>query len=107
MVTSKDIMSTEFPRVKAQRELWEAWTAPEILEENVRLFFEILDTKEYSGMSDCEFHPNRFDAEERCIHSCRVWDTHRLKKIMKKMKELSCQTTPTVSTSQILATAVK
>lgn len=71
-----------------QKERWEAWSAPETLEENVRLFFEILDIKEYSEMSDTEFHPNRFNAEERVINSCRVWDTHRLGKIMTKMKEL-------------------
>jgi hypothetical protein len=95
MTTSKDITSTEFPRVKTQRELWDAWQAPETLEENVRLFFEIMDTKEYSDMSDREFHPTRFNAEDRCIDSCRVWDTHRLNKIMKRMKELCSSPIPT------------
>lgn len=71
-----------------QREVWDAWQAPETLEENVRLFFQILETKEMSD-SGREFHPTRFNAEERCIDSCRVWDTHRLNRIMKKMKELS------------------
>lgn len=71
-----------------QKERWEAWQPPETLAENVKLFFEILDTKEYSEMSDREFHPNRFNAEDRVIDSCRVWDTHRLVKILSKMKEL-------------------
>lgn len=75
-----------------QKERWEAWTAPETLEENVRMFFEILDTKEVSD-NDVEFHPNRFNAEELVINSCRVWDTHRLGKIMIKMKDLSHEET--------------
>jgi len=72
-----------------QKEIWEAWTAPDTLEECVKLFFEILDTKEYSDMSDREFHPTRFNAEERAIISCRVWDTHRLGKLLPRMKELA------------------
>lgn len=71
-----------------QREIWDAWKAPETLEENVRMFFEFLDKTEYSEMSDKEFHPNRWNLEDRTISSCRVWDTHRLNRVMKKMKEL-------------------
>ena len=72
-----------------QREIWEQWTPPNTLEECVKLFFEILDAKEYSETSGRMFKPNRFDAEEKVINSCRVWDTHRLNKILPKMKELS------------------
>ena len=71
-----------------QREIWDAWKAPESLQECVKLFFELMDKTEYSS-NDIEFHPNKFDAEGRCISSCRVWDTHRLKRTMAKMKELS------------------
>lgn len=75
--------------MKTQREVWEEWKAPETLEENVRMFFEFLDKKEYSGLSDRAFHPNKFNIEERTIGSCRVWDTHRLSRVMTKMRELS------------------
>lgn len=71
-----------------QREIWDNWTAPETLEENVRMFFEILDQKETSS-SGREFHPTRMNIEDRKIDSCRVWDSHRLKRILAKMKELS------------------
>lgn len=70
-----------------QKEIWDAWKAPETLEECIRLFFELLDKKEYSS-NDVEFSPNKFDVEGRCIHSCRVWDTHCLNRTMTKMKEL-------------------
>lgn len=72
-----------------QRDLWNDWKAPETLKENVKMFFEFLDKKEYSDMSDTEFHPNKFDLEDRTIGSCRVWDTHRLSRVMAKMKELA------------------
>lgn len=51
------------------------------LRELVRDFFEILDKKEISD-SDVEFSPNY-------ISSCRVFDTHKLKAIITRMKELS------------------
>lgn len=60
------------------KERWDAWKAPESLEDNVKLFFEILDHKEESD-SGREFYPNG-------ISSCRVWDTHRMGKLIAKMK---------------------
>lgn len=65
-----------------QAERWEAWTAPETLEDCTKLFFEILDIEEYNDDGDRKFKPNY-------ISSCRVWDTHRLERIIKKMKELA------------------
>ncbi len=67
--------------MSTQRERWESWTAPESLEDCVKLFFEILDITETSD-SGVDFKPN-------CIRSCRVWDTHRLERIIIKMKELA------------------
>jgi hypothetical protein len=64
-----------------QREIWEQWKAPETLEDNVKFMFEMLDKVETSD-SGRDFHPNTFS-------SCRVWDTHRLNKVFKKMKELA------------------
>jgi hypothetical protein len=61
-------------------ERWDAWKAPDTLEGNVKLFFEILDIKEESDEGRV-FSPNY-------ISSCRVWDTHRLNKLITKMKEL-------------------
>lgn len=81
MTSSKNITSTEFPRVKTQRELWEAWTAPETLEDCVKLLFEILDSKEVSA-EDRQFRPTY-------ISTVRVWDAHRLNKLLPRMKELS------------------
>lgn len=66
-----------------QKEYWENWKAPDTLEECVKLFFELVDKTEVSD-NDVEFKPNRMT-----IDSCRVWDTHRLNKIIPKMKELS------------------
>lgn len=66
-----------------QKERWEQWTAPETLEECVKLFFELVDKVETSD-NDVDFKPNKME-----IHSCRVWDTHRLERIIPKMKELS------------------
>lgn len=63
-----------------QKEIWEAWTPPETLEGNVKLLLEILQSKEVSD-NDREFHPTT-------ITSVRIWDTHRLNKMFKKMKEL-------------------
>lgn len=74
---------------ETMKERWEKWTPPDTLEDCVKLFFEILDTKEYSEMADKDFHPTKFNAEERVINSCRVWDTHRLGKLLPKMKELA------------------
>ncbi len=65
-----------------QAEYWENWKAPDDLKECVKLFWEICDTVETSD-SGRDFKPNRLE-----IHSCRVWDTHRLGKIIPKMKEL-------------------
>lgn len=72
-----------------QKEIWDAWKAPDTLEECVKLFFEILDTRESNERGDHEFNPTRFNFEEKVIDSCRVWDTHRLAKLLPKMKELS------------------
>lgn len=66
-----------------QKERWDAWTAPDDLKECVRLFWELVDKVETSDSGN-EFKPNRLT-----IASCRVWDTHRLEKIIPKMKELS------------------
>lgn len=62
------------------REIFDNYTAPETLEENVKLFFEILDTIEISDNGK-SFRPNY-------ISSCRVWDNHRLDCLLKKMKQL-------------------
>lgn len=70
------------------KEVWDAWKAPETLEENVRLFFQILDQKEHSDNSGCSWSPTKMDFDDLCIHSCRVWDSHRLKRVFAKMKEL-------------------
>lgn len=66
-----------------QAEVWKAWKAPETLEECVKMFFELVDKVEVSN-NDVEFKPNRME-----INSCRVWDTHKLGKIIPKMRELS------------------
>jgi hypothetical protein len=63
------------------KERWEAWTAPESLEDCVKLFIEILEIRETSD-SGTEFSPNQ-------ISSCRVWDTHRMHKLIDKMKDLT------------------
>jgi hypothetical protein len=72
-----------------QKERWEQWTAPNTLEDCVRMFFELIDKVEVSD-SGREFKPNRME-----INSCRVWDTHCLNKIIPKMKELSARDTNT------------
>lgn len=64
-----------------QKERWEQWTAPDTLEGCVKAYFEIMDIVETSD-SGREFRPNHID-------SCRVWDTHRLGRILPKMKELA------------------
>lgn len=63
-----------------QKEIWEQWTPPETLVECINLLFEILDTVEESDEGR-RFKPTY-------ITSCRVWDTHRLGKILPKLKEL-------------------
>lgn len=68
--------------MKTQAQIWEEWTAPETLQECVRLFIEILEIEEYNDDGDRKFRPN-------VISSCRVWDTHRMNRVLKKMKELS------------------
>lgn len=67
----------------SQKDVWDNWTAPDTLEECVKLFFQLVDKVEVSD-NDVEFKPNRME-----IHSCRVWDTHQLNRIIPKMKELS------------------
>lgn len=69
-----------------QKEIWEAWTAPETLEDCVKLLFEILDAKEISDEGR-KFRPTY-------ITSCRVWDSHRLGKLLPKMKALAVNTHP-------------
>lgn len=71
------------------KERWEQWNPPETLKGCVQLFFEILDQKEYSENTGCMWHPTKFSINDLCINSCRVWDTHRLSKTLKKMKELA------------------
>jgi len=59
------------------------------LQDAVKRFFEILDIKEYSGMSDTEFHPNRMNFENRTVDSCRVYNSAELKSVFEQMKILS------------------
>lgn len=54
----------------------------------VKRFFEILDNKEESDFGQ-EFHPNRMDTKDLCIHSCRVYATAELESLMPQMKELA------------------
>lgn len=63
------------------KEIWDAWQAPDTLEECVKFLFERLDAVEVSDNGH-EFHPTTFS-------SCRTWDVHRLGRTFKKMKELS------------------
>ena len=67
------------------------WTFPKYdhLQDAVKRFFEILDIKEYSEMSDREFHPNKMNFEERVVSSCRVYNTAELKTVFEQMKVLS------------------
>lgn len=69
-----------------QKERWEQWTAPESLEDCVKMFFELVDKVEESNHG-VEFKPNKME-----IHSCRVWDTHCLNKIIPRMKQLAQHT---------------
>lgn len=68
-------------KMPTQKEIWERWTPPDTLEECVQLMFQIFETVETSDAGR-EFNPTH-------ISSCRVWDTHRLGKLLPKMKELS------------------
>lgn len=63
-----------------QKEIWESWTPPDNVLDAVRLLFEILDGFEVSD-NDVAFRPT-------VIHSCRVWDTHRLNKLLPKIREM-------------------
>jgi hypothetical protein len=74
-------MATQSTTEMTQKERWEAWKAPDELKDCVKLFFEILDIKETSDEGRV-FKPNY-------ISSCRVWDTHRMNRLILKMKELS------------------
>lgn len=65
------------------KERWDNWVAPNTLEECTQLLLEILDSKEISDEGR-EFKPTY-------ITSCRVWDSHRLGKLIPKMKELALQ----------------
>lgn len=69
-----------------QKEIWDAWKAPETLEECVALLFEIIDSKEISDEGR-EFRPTY-------ITSCRVWDSHRLGKLLPKMREIVIKDNP-------------
>lgn len=73
--------------MSTMKERWDAWQAPEKLGDCVRMFIEILEHKETSD-NDVEFRPNVI-GDDATIHSCRVWDTHRMNKILVKMKELT------------------
>jgi hypothetical protein len=65
------------------KDYWERWSAPDSLEECVKLFFELIDKVETSS-NGVDFKPNRMT-----INSCRVWDTNRLNRIIPRMKELA------------------
>lgn len=67
------------------------WEFPqhETLQEAVKRFFEILDTKEESFMSGREFSPVRMDFEDRKISSCRVTLTAELEDLLPQMKALA------------------
>lgn len=58
------------------------------LQDAVKRFFEILDIKEESSFGR-EFSPNRMDFENRCVNSCRVYNTAELESIFSQMKVLS------------------
>jgi hypothetical protein len=89
MVTAKDIKAAmnaggkpgDVPKFVTQKERWEKWQPPELLPDCVKLLFEILDAVETSDEGR-DFRPTH-------ITSCRVWDTHRLNKLLPKMKELA------------------
>lgn len=63
-----------------QKERWEQWKPPGTLKDCVKLLFEILDTVETSD-GGRDFKPTY-------ISSCRVWDSHRLGRLLPKMKDL-------------------
>lgn len=66
---------------ETQKEYWERWAPPDDLKECIKLLFEILDAKESSDMGGPDFHPTH-------ISSCRVWDTHRLNKLLPYLRDL-------------------
>jgi len=83
--TSLDIMTTD-PKKRPVIWTFEEYTK---LEDAVRRFFEILDIKEYSGMSDREFHPNKMDFENGKVSSVRVYNAAELEHVFREMKRLS------------------
>jgi hypothetical protein len=68
------------PSTKTQREIWDEWAPPDNVLDAVRLLFEILDGYEISD-NDVAFRPTY-------IGSCRVWDTHRLNRLLPKIREM-------------------
>lgn len=66
------------------------WVFPKYdhLQDAVKRFFEILDTKEESSDGN-EFHPNRMDFEDRVVDSCRVYTCAELRDLFDQMKVLS------------------
>lgn len=63
-----------------QKEIWEQYTPPDNIPDAMRLFFEIIDGFEVSD-NDVAFRPTH-------ISSCRVWDTHRLNRLLPKIREM-------------------
>lgn len=64
---------------ETQKAFWERWAPPDDIKECIKLLFEILEAMETSD-GGRDFHPTH-------ISSCRVWDTHRLNKLLPKLKE--------------------
>lgn len=66
------------------------WEFPKYdhLQDAVKRFFEILDTKEVT-MSGKEFHPNSMDFSKKTVISCRVRDSAELANIFEQMQILS------------------
>lgn len=71
------------------KDRWDAWKAPDSLDECVLLFMEILETEEIKDSGN-RFRPNKITDDAK-ISSCRVWDTHRMGKILERMKTLAYQ----------------
>lgn len=76
----------EEKEASVQLRRWEEITRPaDSLEENVRRFFEILDTKEISS-NDVEFSPTRLEVT---IGSCRTLHCAKLERLLSAMKKQS------------------
>lgn len=60
---------------------WDAYEAPDTLEQCVKALLDILDSTEENAEGH-PFHPTY-------IATIRTWDSHRLSKILPKMKELA------------------